>query len=252
MGQPIAAIDPHLDADDAVGGLGFGEAVVDVGLQRVQRYTAFAIPLAARDLDAVQAARGHDLDALRTQAHGVLHRALHRAAEHDALFELLRDAVGDQLRVDLGLAHFFDVHRHRHAQALGQFELQVLDVLALLADDHARPRRVDGDAGVLRRALDQDARHRRALQARLQELAHVQIFGQHGAEVLLRREPARRPRTCHGQPEAGRVDFLSHVFCSALALVADGHVDVTGGLADAVPRPLARADERVSVVPCST
>src|SRR5207253_5910874 len=72
--QRVALVDPDLDADDAVGGLGFGEAVVDVGAQRVKRHAAFAVPLGARDLDAVQAARRHDLDALRAQAHGVLHR----------------------------------------------------------------------------------------------------------------------------------------------------------------------------------
>jgi hypothetical protein len=176
----------------------------------VQRHAAFAIPLTARDLDAVQAAGRHDLDALRTQAHGVLHRALHGAAEHDALLELLRDRLGDQLRIDLGLAHLFDVHRHRHAQAARQFSLEVLDVLALLADHHARARRVDGDARVLGRALDQDARHRGVLQTLLQELTHLQIFGQHGGEVAAAGIPARRPGARDGQTKAGRMDLLSH------------------------------------------
>jgi hypothetical protein len=45
-----------------------------------------------------------------------------------------------------------------------EFGLQVLDVLALLADHHARTRREDGDAGVLGRALDQDARDGGVLQ----------------------------------------------------------------------------------------
>ena len=57
VGQAVTAVDPDLDADDAVGRLGFGEAVVDVGLQGVQRHATFAVPLAARDFDAVQAAR---------------------------------------------------------------------------------------------------------------------------------------------------------------------------------------------------
>src|SRR4029078_6694563 len=56
---------PHLDADHAVRRARFGEAVVDVGAQRMQRHAAFAIPLAPGDLDAVEAARAHDLDALR-------------------------------------------------------------------------------------------------------------------------------------------------------------------------------------------
>ena len=60
----------------------------------------------------------HDLDALGAQPHRVLHRALHGAAEHDALFELLRDRVGDQLRIDFRLADFLDVDVHRHAHQL--------------------------------------------------------------------------------------------------------------------------------------
>src|SRR5450631_497370 len=53
LGQDFALEHPHLDADDAVGGLGFRETVIDVGAQRMQRYAAFAIPFRARDLDPV-------------------------------------------------------------------------------------------------------------------------------------------------------------------------------------------------------
>jgi hypothetical protein len=190
IGQAVTTVDPDLHTDDAVGRLGFGEAIVDVGLQRVKRHASFAVPLAAGDLDAVQAARGHDLDTQSAQPHRVLHRALHGAAEHDALFELLGDRVGDQLCIDFGLAHLFDVDCHRHAQAAPEFGLQVLDVLALLADHDTRTRREDRDAGVLGGALDEDARDGRALQLGLQVVAHLQILGEHRREVLLGGEPA--------------------------------------------------------------
>src|SRR5512144_888038 len=85
----ITLVDPNLDADDAVGSLGFGEAIVDIGTQGMQRHAAFAIPLGTCDLDTVQTATAHDLDALRAQTHRILHRTLHGAAEHDAFFELL-------------------------------------------------------------------------------------------------------------------------------------------------------------------
>src|SRR6478672_1222345 len=136
----LALEHPYLDADDAVRRVRLGESVVDVGAQRVQRHAALAIPLAARDLDAVEASRAHDLDALRAEAHRVLHRALHRPAEHDPLLELLRDRVGDELRVDLGLADLLDVEAHLHAHHPAQHAAQGLDVLALLADDDPGPR----------------------------------------------------------------------------------------------------------------
>src|SRR5438552_2129225 len=78
----LALVDPYLDADHAVGRLGLTEAVIDVGAQGMQRDATFAIPLRTRDLDSIQTARAHDLDALRSESHRVLHRTLHRATEH--------------------------------------------------------------------------------------------------------------------------------------------------------------------------
>eukprot|EP01137_Pigoraptor_chileana_P026031 Opistho-2@96422 len=209
--QRVALVDPDLDADDAVGGLGFRGAVVDVGAQGVKRHAAFAVPLGTCDFDAVQAASRHDLDAQGTQTHGVLHGALHGAAEHDPLFELLRDAVGDQLRIDFGLAHFFDVDRNRHAELLAQFALEVLDVFALLADHDARTSRVDRDACVLGGTLDHDARHRSVLQLLLQVFANLDVFGQHAREIAVACVPTAGPVTGDRKAEPGWVDFLSHI-----------------------------------------
>ena len=123
----------------------------------MQWHTAFTVPLGTRNFDTVQTACRHDLDALGTQTHGVLHGAFHGAAEHDPLFQLLCDAVGDQLRIDFGLAHFFDVDCHRHAQTSGEFFLEVFNVLAFFTDDHAGACGKNGDAGIFGGALNQNA-----------------------------------------------------------------------------------------------
>src|SRR6266851_4253090 len=70
---------PDLDAAGAEGGEGGGDAVVDVGAQRVQRHAALAVPFHAGDFSAAQAARAVDADALGAQAHRRLHGALHGA-----------------------------------------------------------------------------------------------------------------------------------------------------------------------------
>ena len=212
LAEAVTPVDPALDADDAVGGLRFGEAVVDVGAQRVQRHAAFAIPLGARDLDAVQAARAHDLDALRAQAHRVLHRALHRAAEHDPLLELLRDRVGDQLRVDLGLADLLDVDvRPARPGGCAARPCSVLDVLALLADHDARARREDRDARVLRRALDQDARRpRRSSSCFFRYSRTFRSSASIVAKFLLFAYQRDAQLRVTGEAEAGRMDLLSH------------------------------------------
>src|SRR5690606_20998750 len=131
---------------DAVGGVRLGEAVVDVRAQGVQRHAAFAVPPRAGDLGAAQAAGDVDLDAQGAQAHRVAHGALHGAAEHDAALQLLGDGLGDQLGVQLRLADLGDVDVRRDAHHLRDLLAQLLDVLAALADHHARTGGVDGHA----------------------------------------------------------------------------------------------------------
>src|ERR1700757_2200929 len=202
---------PDLDADDAVGRFRLGKAVVDIGAQRMQRHPALAIPLGARDLDAVQAPRAHDLDPLRAQAHGVLHGALHRPAEHDSLFELLRDRIRHELSVDLGLADLLDVEADLRAHHLAQVGAQGLDVLALLADDHAWPRAVDRNARVLGWPLDRDLSNRSVGELLPQIVADPDVLVERGREVLAVRIPLRGPVAIDGEPESGRIDLLSHV-----------------------------------------
>src|SRR5580658_3047678 len=45
--EHLALEDPHLHADDAVGGVGLGQTIVNVGAEGVQRHTAFTRPLGA-------------------------------------------------------------------------------------------------------------------------------------------------------------------------------------------------------------
>src|SRR3954470_24986871 len=45
LAQDLALEHEHLHADRAVRGMRFGEAVLDVGAQRVKRHAAFAVPL---------------------------------------------------------------------------------------------------------------------------------------------------------------------------------------------------------------
>src|SRR5271169_2788860 len=51
--EHLALEDPYLDADDAVGGLRFREAIIDVGAEGMQRHAALAIRFGARNLGAV-------------------------------------------------------------------------------------------------------------------------------------------------------------------------------------------------------
>src|SRR6185295_10743486 len=178
VAENLALEDPHLDPADAVRGVRLGLGVIDVAAQRVQRH----------------AARAGDSDALGAKTQRRLHRALHRAAEGDAALELVGDALGDELGVDLGLADLDDVQAHFGARHLLQLALQLLDVRALLADDHAGARRIDADPADLRRALDDDLRDRGLGQLLDDRTADLEILEQQPAIVLPFGEPAAVPR----------------------------------------------------------
>src|SRR5690606_33407769 len=62
--ENLAAVNPHLHADAAIGGVRFDEAVVDVGAQRMQRHRAFHVAFRAGDFRAAQASAHHRADAL--------------------------------------------------------------------------------------------------------------------------------------------------------------------------------------------
>src|SRR5262249_51809751 len=131
--QDLALEDPHLDAAGAVSGLGGRLAVIDIGAQRMQRHAALTVPLHARHLGAAEAARAVDADALRAEAHRRLHGPLHRAAERNAALQLLRDALGDQFGLDLGLPDLDNVEADLAVRDLRDIAAQFVDIGALLA-----------------------------------------------------------------------------------------------------------------------
>ena len=154
----------HLTPILPYSGVGLGEAVVDVLAQGVQRHAALALPFAAGDVGAAEAARALDADAVGAERHGHLDRLLHGAAEGDAALELEGDVLGHELRLDLGLLDLLDVEEDLAAGQLGELGLDVLDLLALAADDDAGAGGVDLDADAVGGALDEDARHGGLLQ----------------------------------------------------------------------------------------
>src|SRR5262245_32763866 len=206
----LALEDPDLDAAGAVGGERGGDAVVDVGAQRVQRHAALAVPLHARDLGAAQTSRAVDADTAGAEPHCRLHSALHRAAEGDAALELLGDRLRHQLGVELGLPDLDDVDDDVGIGELRHLLAQLLDVGALLTDHDARPRRVNGDAALLVRPLDHDLGDRRLLEVLHQGLADLHVLVQQLAVLGLARVPARVPGPVDAEPQADRIDLLTH------------------------------------------
>src|SRR5262249_7898910 len=207
--QALTLIEPALDSNLPVCRVRFRETVVDVGTERLQRQLTVQVPLGARDLGAVQAARDTDLDAARAEAQRRLDRLAHGATERDALLELHRDRLGDELRVELGLLNLLDVDEDLAARALLDFLLQLVDFGALAADDDARARRVDVDLQLVRGALGLDLGDARVGEPLLQALAQREILVQQ-LRVVAIRVPARPPRLVEAEAESKRVNLLAH------------------------------------------
>src|SRR5882757_947779 len=208
--QDFALEDPDLDAASAECGERGGDAVIDIGAQRMQRHAAFAIPLHARDFSAAETARAVDTNAFGAETHRRLHRALHGAAERDAALELLRDRFGDQGGVELGLADFDDVDDDVGGGDVGNPLAQLVDVGALLADHDARTRRMDRHAALLVRPLDHDPGDRRLLQFLVQDLTDFDILVQQLAVFVLAGEPTGIPRPVDAETKSDWIDLLTH------------------------------------------
>src|ERR1700754_2544217 len=229
--EDFAPVDPHLDTDDAVGGLGFGGAVVDIRAQGMQRDATFTAPLGAGDLGAVQTTGNVDLDAQGAKAHGVADRALHCTAEHDAALELLGDRLGHQLGVQFGLAHFGHVDVGGNTHHRGDFLAQLLDVLALLADHHARTGGVDRHAGGLGRTLDLDLADAGLSQLLAKHFTDLEIGREILGVVALVGVPLGVPVLGNAEADTGGMYFMTHrLFPQS---VADDNGDMRGALKDA-------------------
>src|SRR3954453_24245299 len=241
VAENLALEDPHLHAADAISGVRGRFGVIDVAAQRVQRNAAFAIPLGARDLGAAETAGAGDPDPFRAETQGRLHRALHCTAERDAPFELIGDALRDELRVNLGLADLDDVEAHFGARHLLQLALQLLNVSALLADDHTGARGIDGDAADLRRTLDHHLRDGRLRRLRDDVFADLQVLEQQPSVVLPFGEPAAVPGADDLQAKPDWRGFLTHYASSCSRTTTRIWLN---GLTMRAERPRARVAKR--------
>src|SRR5262249_5785154 len=124
--------------------------------------------------------------------------------------QLLGDRFCNERGVELRLADLDDVDHDVGRREIGDLLAQLLDVGALLADDDARPRRMDRHPTLLVRALDDDLGDRRLLQGLLRSFAAPVVLVQQLALLILARVPARVPRPVDAETQSDRIDLLTH------------------------------------------
>src|SRR4029077_6068428 len=210
LGREVAGIDPGRNANPSKRRLGFSLAEVDVGLQRVERDATFAVPLHAGHLRATETPANSDLHPLRAGAHRLHQRLLDGTPEGDTLLELGRDVLGYQLGAELRLLDLLDRHPDPLAGGLLQLVTELIDARPALADHDARLGGVQRDRQRRRRALGLDAGNAGILEAGHQHPAETDVLEQQRLLLLVRNKPLPLPVTVDAQPEAVRVNFMSH------------------------------------------
>src|SRR5690606_14713449 len=131
-----------------------------------------------------------------------------------------------------GLADLGDVDVRRDAHHVAHFLAQLLDVLAALADHHARAGGVDRDARAVGRALDGGHGDPRLRELLAEHVADIQVGGQVLGVRLLPGEPLRVPVLGDAKADAGRMNFMTHSLIPPLLARAHDHGDVAGALED--------------------
>ena len=211
----IALVDPHLDTDAAVGGLGLEEAIVDESAERLQRDAAFTVELRTAHFRTAETAGELDTNTLGACTHGILLSLTHRATEGHAVGELLGDALSDELGVDGRVLHFEDVELNLLAGELLELGTNTLGFGATTADHDARTGGVDVHTHAVAGALDDDAGHARTLEILVHDLADGVIFEDEVtitlADLVGIGEPLGTMALSNAQAIAKGINLLTHL-----------------------------------------
>src|SRR5579875_185197 len=223
----IAVVDPHLDADVALGRLGFGKAVFDLGPQGGQGDAAGHATLRAGHFCTAQPAGQLNTNPLGPRFHRCIDSALHSAAKAGPLLQLLGNVFRHQLRIPLRPVNLqrldLDVPVRQIFQILGQF----IDFLAFLTDNHADASGVNEHRHLFARPLNTDFRYTRAAVALFDELADLGVFHKKIGKILLVGVPVAQPIDHDAGAKARRSRFLSHgIYPLPLCLIGQRYTNM--------------------------
>ena len=181
----LTLVDPDLDTDAAVSGLGLSEAIVDVGSDGLQRDSTLMILLCTCYFRTAQTAGNLSLYTSCAKSHSASDGLLESTAEGNSSFKLRSDVLSDELSVKVGLLNFNDVERNLFAAELALAELlELLYLSAALAYNHAGLCAENVDVDSLGIALDLDLGHACRSKELKEEFTQLVILNEGIAEIL--------------------------------------------------------------------
>lgn len=175
----LTLVDPDLDTDAAVSGLGLSEAIVDVGSDGLQRDSTLMILLCTCYFRTAQTAGNLSLYTSCAKSHSASDGLLESTAEGNSSFKLRSDVLSDELSVKVRLLNFNDVERNLFAAELALAELlELLYLSAALAYNHAGLCAENVDVDSLGIALDLDLGHACRSKELKEEFTQLVIFNE--------------------------------------------------------------------------
>ena len=130
------------------------------------------------DFRTAQTAGAAYFDSFGSETQGRLHNAFHRAAESNASFQLLSNAVRNQLCVQFRFSYFQNVQLNFGSGHGLNFFSQSFDILTFFTDNDTGSCRVNGDSGLFRRTFDDDSADAGLSQFLFQEFFNFNVFMQ--------------------------------------------------------------------------
>ena len=208
--EDFAGIAPDLYADAAVGGLCLFEAVVDVGTESLKRNGSLVIRFLSGDFGTAYAAGNLNFDTLCAELHGTADSHFHGSAEGSSLFELCRDAGGDELSVQVGVLDLNNVDDDRTAELLLTNFFELVDFCAAAADNDTGLCAVDKDADALCGSFDFDLRNTGRLKELQKVLTKIVVLNEGIAEILVLGEPTGVPVFDDARTQTVGISSQSH------------------------------------------
>src|SRR5215210_825787 len=183
-----AVVDPDLYPDLAHLRLRLAEAVIYVGIERVERHPTLGDGLGTAHLDAAQTTAALDPGPLRPAPHGARQGPLHGPPERGPARELLRDGLGHEGGVQLGPRDLAHVDLDLLLGEPLELAAQSVDLGAALPDNDAGAGGVDvhRDLALLGGLPDPHVRDPGARELLLDVLPDLEVLAEKLGEVPVR------------------------------------------------------------------
>src|SRR4051794_10916325 len=206
-----ALVNPHLDANIALGSTGLHKTVIDFRPQCAERNRPHRLLFAAGHFRPTEPASQLHLNAFGASFHRRFQSTLERATETRSLGELLCNFFGHKMSLYLGPCNFFDLNIDAAADQVLQFILQLIDLLPLSANDDARPGGVKNNLHFITGALDFNLGDPRKLVFLRHVLTDLVIFQQKRSKLFLRGIPPAFPADHDARAKTNWIDLLTHL-----------------------------------------